>query len=268
MIRSAKTVARDLIPPRLQVPIKYWYGRLRGHIEPEMALLPWIVGPGSHVVDVGGNRGIYAHNLHRLGATVEVFEPNPACARLLDGWAGGKPHIAVHPVALSAGQGTALLHVPVDARGVEHDSSASVEAASDGAHRDIEVALRPLDSFKFLDLDFIKIDVEGHEASVIAGAAKSIAASRPAILVEIEQRHHPDRTIGSIFDALTSDNFRGFFLRGGRLEPLELFSAERDQSLAAFERGAGTYINNFLFLCGARLDAGYYRRLTARWMTA
>ena len=268
MNRSAKTAARDLIPPHYQVPIKYWYGRLRGQIEPEMALLPWIVGPGSHVADVGGNRGLYAHILHRLGATVEVFEPNPACARLLDGWAAGKPRIAVHPVALSVGPGTALLHVPVDARGIEHDSSASVEATGDSEHRDIEVALRPLDSFKFLDLDFIKIDVEGHEASVIAGGAKSIAASRPAILVEIEQRHHPDRSIGSIFDAMTADDYRGFFMRGGRLEPLVHFSAERDQSLAAFERGAGRYVNNFLFLRGARVDAGDYRQLADRWMTA
>jgi hypothetical protein len=51
-------------------------------------------------------------------------------------------------------------------------------------------------------LDFIKIDVEGAELHVLEGGERSIAAFRPAILVEIEARHtarydyRPDDIVG------------------------------------------------------------------------
>jgi hypothetical protein len=39
---------------------------------------------------------------------------------------------------------------------------------------------------------FIKIDVEGHELSVIKGATALIRRDSPIILVELEDRHRPD----------------------------------------------------------------------------
>jgi FkbM family methyltransferase len=52
-----------------------------------------------------------------------------------------------------------------------------------------EENLRPvqgiaIDSLKLLRIDFIKIDVEGMEMEVLAGAAQSIANHRPALLIE------------------------------------------------------------------------------------
>jgi hypothetical protein len=52
----------------------------------------------------------------------------------------------------------------------------------------IEVRIAPLDSFGFTDVGFIKIDVEGSELDVIAGARATIARDRPNLLVELLTR--------------------------------------------------------------------------------
>src|SRR5688572_29010913 len=57
VLRQAKTLARNALAPRYQVPLKYWYGLLRRELEEELALLPALVRPGEHIIDVGGNRG-------------------------------------------------------------------------------------------------------------------------------------------------------------------------------------------------------------------
>jgi FkbM family methyltransferase len=264
---SLKTLLRNALPRRFQVPVKFAYGRLRGDMEAEMALLPDLVGRGDHVVDIGGNRGTYAYALWKLGARVEVFEPNPDCADVLRGWAAGKDRVNVHSVALSDEPGVAQLHVPVDAHGVEHDASASIEGAAEPGSRILEVALRTLDSFAFTDASLIKIDVEGHEAKVIAGAAETLRAARPALIVEIEQRHIA-RPIASIFEQVASLGYRGFFLLGGKLVGIESFDPERHQSLDAFASGSGEYHNNFLFLGETELASGRYQDLARRWMAS
>ena len=48
-----------------------------------------------------------------------------------------------------------------------------------------EVRAINLDSYNFPRLDLIKIDVEGMEMDVLAGGAKSIAANRPIMLIEV-----------------------------------------------------------------------------------
>jgi hypothetical protein len=47
------------------------------------------------------------------------------------------------------------------------------------------IPVRTVDSFGYRTVDFIKIDVEGHEYQVIQGALKTIQRCRPAIMVEI-----------------------------------------------------------------------------------
>lgn len=260
MLNGLKTKARDLLPASCQVPAKYWYGKLSGALEAEMGLLGALVSPHDRVIDVGGNRGVYAYRLWRLGARVEVFEPNPVCLGVLKAWAEGKASVSVHPTALSSGAGEASLHIPVDAAGTEHDASASLENAGFAQSRDERVSLRTLDSFGFEGVSLIKIDVEGHEHSVLEGAAATIAYSKPALLVEIEQRHI-SRPIGEVFEKIRGFGYRGFFIEDGRLTPLERFDSSRHQALSNFGRSKAAYINNFLFLHRDRLAAGAYGAL-------
>lgn len=256
-----RTRIRDALPPGLQVPAKYWYGWARRALEPEMHLLGRIVRKGEHVVDVGGNRGIYAYKLWGLGCTVEVFEPNPACCAILEAWGGGKARVHLHRVALSSENGEASLHIPMDEAGVEHDASASIEHGFT-ADRAQTVATRTLDSFGYEDVALIKIDVEGHERSVLAGAERTIRASDPALLVEIEQRHNKE-PIDRIFESLQDKGYRVYFLDPAKsgLRPLRDFSVDRDQSTEQFNAGGERYINNFIFLHQRRIAGGNYRSL-------
>ena len=260
MSNNWKTLLRDLLPKRYQVPAKYWYGRLRGTIESEMKFLDLIVQNNDRVIDIGGNRGIYAYQLWKRGARVEVFEPNPACAAVLAAWASSKPTVNIHTVALSDVSGTATLHIPVDAAGIEHDASASLEHADFDKARDQLVGLRTLDSFGFQEVGFIKIDVEGHEYNVIEGAAKTIATSKPALLVEIEQRHI-HRPIVEVFEKILGFGYQGFFIEIDRLIDLENFDVVRHQSMENFGDSKARYINNFLFLHQDRLADGEYSAL-------
>ncbi len=257
--RRMKAGIRDAIPAAWRVPAKYWHARVTGTLEPEMRLLGQLIERGERAIDIGGNFGAYAFALARLGTRVEVFEPNGICLRALDAWAAGQPAVTIHPFALSATPGLAALVIPVEADGTEHDAAGSIEPGQAASARSETVAVRTLDSFGFDDAALIKIDVEGHEAATIEGALATIAASSPALLVEIEQRHRA-APIQATFDRITGFGYRGYFLRDGRLVDLADFDPAVHQSRGAL--GESAYVNNFLFLADARLQAGAYRALT------
>lgn len=259
---NLKEIVRDLLPKRYQVPVKYWYCRLRGMLEKEMGILGYLVRRHDLVVDVGGNRGIYAYRFWKLRTRVEVFEPNPACSRVLSAWAAGKAEVNVHSVALSGHAGSANLHIPVDESGIEHHSSASIENTGFARARDELVPLQTLDSFRFEGVSLIKIDVEGHEYSVIEGAGATLTSSRPALLVEIEQRH-ASRPIGEVFERIQSYGYHGYFIGIDGITALENFDVALHQSMEHFGTGKGEYINNFIFLHRDRLANGEYAALVS-----
>lgn len=245
---------------RHQVPLKYGYNFLRGFLEQELGLLRLIVRPGDRVIDVGANRGIYAYKLSQLGARVEAFEPNPTCFAVLSAWARGRRGVTLHQIALSDRSGSATLHIPIDASGVEHDASASIEATGFEDARDQPVAVATLDSFGFDDVVFVKIDVEGHEHSVIEGACCTLESARPALLVEIEQRHN-GRPVTEMFDEIRAYGYRGYFMKDGALVRIEEFDQSVHQSGSAGRSRRGQYINNFLFLSEEKIAAGRYALL-------
>jgi len=260
MSKNIKAFLRDLLPKKYQVPVKYWNDWQRGTLEEEMKLLKLIVRGNDRVIDVGGNRGVYAYQLWRLGAMVEVFEPNPVCLNILKAWAADKPAVHVHSVALSSCAGSTNLHIPIDESGVEHDASASIENDEFTHARDQLVSLQTLDRFRFEAVSLIKIDVEGHEYSVVEGAEETITQSRPVLLVEIEQRHIA-RPISDVFEKILGFGYQGFFMMAGKLIALENFELARHQPMENFGGSKVGYINNFLFLHQDRLANGEYGAL-------
>lgn len=264
MLINLKTKIRDLLPKRLQVPIKYWYCKVSQNLEEELNLLPKLVRSSGRAVDVGANRGVYAYRLSRLCAHVELFEPNPHCAAVLNAFALSRSNVRLHVIALSDQSGFADLRVPVDYEGVEHDSSATIERAVTCDFRSHRVRLNTLDSYEFNDIDFIKIDVEGHESRVIAGASETIRAQMPALLIEIEQRHC-ERPIKDIFEQVQGYGYEGFFLdAGGALRRLRDFNLAKHQVVANLFGRRTYYINNFLFLHSKKLQAGEYESVIRR----
>lgn len=261
MIRTFKSKIRDSLPKRFQVTIKYWYSKLIGDLEDEMKLLPKLLTRSGRVIDVGANRGVYAYPMAKLCSDVELFEPNPNCAAVLSSFAENRQNVRIHTVALSNQKGVAFLQVPVDAAGIEHDSSGTIDKSKTDGFRSHQIQMTTLDSFQFHNVEFIKIDVEGHETCVLDGAVETINSQIPALLIEIEQRHceHP---ITDVFKQVENFGYKGFFLEGGsKLLPLTCFDPVIHQAFSNLGGLHGSYINNFLFLHSKRLEKGEYKSL-------
>jgi FkbM family methyltransferase len=243
LLRASRRIARALIPPRWQLPARYQYRRLLGALDPECRLLPELVRRGATAVDVGANLGVYTYALWRLGARVEAFEPLPDFAAAIRAF--GAPTIRVHQVALSSAPGVRPFYFARDG-GVVDRGRGSLSPAAPGSDR-VDVPTRTLDEYRFPDVTFIKIDAEGHELEVLRGAAETIRRYRPALLIEIEQRHLPF-PMQVVFDHLAGLGYHGEFLEGGRRRPLSEFSHERHQQAWLSDVYAPQYINNFLFV--------------------
>jgi FkbM family methyltransferase len=180
------------------LPGSFYYRRkIRSELsrgEPEFRLLADLIPDRSGIaVDAGCNRGIYSYVLSGLCRRVLAFEPNPDLVRFARRML--PKNVDLREMALGAAPGRAVLHIPVDARGREDHLKASIATGEDGAAvRRHEVEVRPLDSFDTASVRFIKVDVEGTELEVLAGAASTIARDRPVMLVELFVGHHDPRS--------------------------------------------------------------------------
>ena len=238
------------------------------HDESEMELLPFLVDPKREAIDVGANIGRYTLPLSHRATHVHAFEPHPRMAAVLR--AAFPIGATIYEAAASDTNGTTQLHVPmIDGR--EDQGIASVETgALAGDYGSVEVQTVKLDTLAERDIGFVKIDVEGHEMSVLQGAKVLMARWRPAVLVEVEERHSPGSLarVTDYFDAL---HYRGFFLYDCMLHPLSEFVPDMQNPLLlkALDTGAPRkaipYVNNFIFIPdGKSLDqriAGINARL-------
>lgn len=69
--------------------------------------------------------------------------------------------------------------------------------------------IKPLDSFCFENVDFIKMDVEGFEAFVIAGAIETIKKYKPVILYERkEHSSRYDKEKNNVLDTLSNLGYK------------------------------------------------------------
>jgi len=208
---------------------------------------------GDTVVDAGANKGSYLYWLRRqVGPTgcVLAFEPQPAlatylaeiCRRLR--W----NNVQVHACALSDKAGTATLHVP----GADGSPGASLVkiAQESKSTRSYDCPLATLDGImsRGESLDFLKVDVEGHELEVFRGAKGTIMRNKPRILFECEDRHLQGRPMAEVFDYLLRLGYQGRFFLDGKLLSLEEFRGDVHQA----KNGPRfwdepDYCNNFFF---------------------
>ena len=152
--------------------------------------------PGSTAVDVGAYIGTHAMLMGRLvgsAGTVYAFEPQRKVYReLVQNVALNGMEDVVVPLRFALGNQSAVIEMNrptiIDVAGPAADTAAVpvlVEGAvSVGAGGD-KAEMRPLDDFGLTNVSLIKIDVEGHENPVLEGAGRTIAESRPVVVLEI-----------------------------------------------------------------------------------
>jgi FkbM family methyltransferase len=229
----------------------------------ELSALVRALSPGDVAVDVGANKGSYTWALARAvpDGRVVAFEPQPALAEYLTRAcrSAGLANVKVEAAGLSAASGTLMLNVPGDGAS-SPDASFEAHAAAAGEARRIEVPTYALDDY-FRDeagrIGAIKIDVEGHEAAVLDGAAALIARHRPAVVMECEQRHLAGgAAVESVVGRLLGAGYTGWFVQRGTPRPIAEFDVRVHQA-----QGEGRfwdrpdYCNNFVFLATGRRTA-------------
>lgn len=190
---------------------------------------------GATVVDVGASWGLFTYHLtRRVGKAGRVysFEPHPDNAPMLRKLDAALPYVQFNQVAVSDESGTAQLLVP-SRHNRQVTAQGSLAHGFDGQGvdvRKIEVPLVRLDDQlgPDVDVDFVKIDVEGHEMSVLRGGSEMFRRCRPTILIEIEQRHL-SVPIGDVFRLIEDLGYHLYYVSDTTLRPIADFDVERDQ---------------------------------------
>ena len=178
--------------PRAWFHFKFFKYKYRRRGEPELWLVRHLIEPGSTAVDVGASIGMYAAEMAHYAGKVLAFEANPNAAAFTARVAAR--NVEVINVALSSAPGRATLKIPLNAKGRGIDELATIETANPqhlGAAQCAEIEMKRLDDFAIENCSFIKIDVEGHEESVLDGAAGLIATQRPVLMVELNEDYNP-----------------------------------------------------------------------------
>lgn len=149
-----------------------------------------LLSDGGTILDVGANIGTHAIALaSRLpGSEVVAFEPQPLAFALLVANALAARAANIYPRNLGCAEAEGLIHVVPDYSAVDWNMGGlSLEPSRNEAKLGaLPVALVALDDLVFRQrVQFIKIDVEGMEESVLTGATNLITRDRPIIYFEV-----------------------------------------------------------------------------------
>ncbi len=151
----------------------------------EVRLLRQFIRPGMRIVDLGANIGLYSLLLSRLtgqSGQVYSFEPEPNLFATLreNCTANGVSNIVAFPYAAGASAGRAHFQ-----RSPLNSGNNSLLRAPAGADS-LEVELVTVDGvLPERVIDFVKIDVQGHELAALLGMEQVLAAS-PQVRVYFE----------------------------------------------------------------------------------
>jgi FkbM family methyltransferase len=239
-----KRLGFNLLPSSWRLPIRVAWMRATRALEPEARSIASLAPPGGTALDIGANHGVYSYFMVRHFDRVVAFEPQSACVDTLRSWAKGR--VDVRQVALSDHQGDGQLAIPVKS-GVPLTGYARLDSPVDGATTNLRVPVERLDDQRLDDVRFMKIDVEGHELSVLRGGESVLDRDRPVLLVEVEQRHlDSGQTVANVVKYLADRDYDCFFRIGGAWTEFGEFRPESHQR--ADQVGESGYVNMFLFL--------------------
>jgi FkbM family methyltransferase len=202
-----------------------------------------LLRPGMTVVDAGAHHGLYtllaSKRVGRDGKVIAI-EPSPRERERLE------KHLHLNRCSNTKLVGCALGEVPAETdlylvEGEQDWCNSLRPPAVDGSIRTVRVSVRRLDDMLIelgkSKVDFLKLDVEGAELSVLHGAMKMLEGeSRPAILAEVQD----SRTAAwgyaarEILQFLIRMDYRWFVIAAkGALLPISCDQESYDANLVA-----------------------------------
>ena len=193
-----------------------------------MHILPLIVPRNGTSIDIGANKGLYSWLLSRLSDRVQAVEPNPKIYALLKG--AVPANVAIHKIALSNKNGEADLILPIHRTGRYSNQGVTHQTRKLGAEQEfglVKVARKRLDGYEFTNVSFVKIDVEGYELEVNEGAREMLTRERPALLIEIEEKHNK-RPLGEAIATIQGYGYDCFYVSTTVLRHFSHFATDTE----------------------------------------
>jgi FkbM family methyltransferase len=160
--------------------LRIYYGN-RAHAPAMERLYRHFVTSGDLVFDIGAHVGDRVAVFRKLGARVVAAEPQPALVATLRLFYGRDRNVMIEPVAIGREAGTLDLQINLDNPTVSTASADFVAAAADAPgwegqswSKRVCVSVVTIDDLiaRHGMPAFIKIDVEGFEAEVLAGCSR------------------------------------------------------------------------------------------------
>jgi FkbM family methyltransferase len=132
-------------------------------------------------IDVGAHLGSFTLLLAKYARVVVAVEPNPRALGILarSVSANGLRNVIIFPYACSSSDGKEL-SFKLERGGRSH----VIQSGGDVAVKTIRVDTI-VEALRLERVDFLKVDVEGHELEVLRGAQNTLKRHRPALLVEL-----------------------------------------------------------------------------------
>lgn len=222
-----------------------------GFEDAEMKFVQRFLRPGMNVLDAGAHHGLYTLLSSRQvgrGGRVIAVEPSPRERKRLERHlrVNGCRNVTVQSCALGDERREAELFL---VEGREDWCNSLRPPQVDARTVRVQVAMERIDDLLeqvgVERMDFIKLDVEGAELSVLQGASRTLVASRPVILAEVQDVR--TRAWGyaarEVLELLSQARYRWFALTAnGNLHPISTQLRMYDANLVAIpeERVAET----------------------------
>ena len=169
---------------------------------------------GAVYFDIGANSGLYSPEIafHNQSAKIYAFEPQPDCALKLETtvslnrWGD---RFKVLRLGLSDQKGE--LSLSLSGSGSTFDDAFNDYKSTKRIVCNVDTLDNFIKSNSITRIDFVKIDVEGHELQVLMGAKESIGQFRPILFVEIARtisdRDYFNLNFEKVFDFAREMNY-------------------------------------------------------------
>jgi FkbM family methyltransferase len=235
-----------VVPSSLDAITTYVLLEQEKWFEKEMAFLGCWLRPGMTAIDIGANLGVYSLPIARLvGPQGQVFayEPASETRRLLEISKASNGADNLHIIAAALSDGEREGHLVL--------AASSELNTLEGSGPGERVQITSLDAEERTRnggaIDFIKIDAEGEEERILAGAESFFAKRSPLVMFEVKAAEKHNESLPAAFIAMGFGLYR--LLAGApvlvpvgaheRLDgyELNLFAAKPDRAAALAAQG-------------------------------
>jgi FkbM family methyltransferase len=151
-------------------------------------------------IDVGGNIGLHTVRFSQKFQQVHSFEPTTVNFECLQKNTESLDNVVLHRCGLGEKETVLSIKLPQDSNNCGNFSIVDFDSTINTIEETISVVT--LDS-QNLAPDLIKIDVQGFDYNVLVGAAGTIRAHKPVIIIESETK----KSRNNIAELLTSHGY-------------------------------------------------------------